>query len=154
MTGTVAHIYIAAKSGSPMQPVSEASLVHGKGIEGDRYFGLDTGDEPGELTLIEAEQLAHFEGVTGLAITGADTRRNLVTTGIDLNALEGKRFNIGGVTIEGVELCEPCATLGRLLTTDQVSAASVIKTLTHRGGLRARILTNGRIKVGAAVLPA
>jgi MOSC domain-containing protein YiiM len=151
MTGRLTHIYIASESASPMQALDEANLVSGNGIEGDRYFGADTGEEVGELTLIEAEQIAHFSDTTGVTISASDTRRNLVTGGIDLNALEGKQFNIGGVRAEGVELCEPCATLGRILATEQISAAQVVKTLTRRGGLRARILSDGTIKVNDTI---
>lgn len=151
MTGTVAHIFTAPAPGAPMQNRTRATLVCGQGIEGDRHFGRDTGDEPDELTLIEEEQIQHFAQATGLKVTGADIRRNVVTRGVDLNALVGQRFRVGAVTVEGVELCEPCAKLAAHLATEAVSAAMVVKTLTHRGGLRARIIDDGEVHVADVV---
>jgi MOSC domain-containing protein YiiM len=62
-----------------------------------------------------------------------------------LNHLVGREFHVGDVKIRGIRLCEPCDHLQRL------TGASVIKGLLHRGGLRAQILSKGRIRVGDVV---
>jgi MOSC domain-containing protein YiiM len=80
-----------------------------------------------------------------VAIEPAATRRNVLTRGIDVNELVGKRFRIGDVECEGVELCEPCAHL------ESMTQPGVIKAFAHRGGLNADILTDGEISVGDAV---
>ena len=75
----------------------------------------------------------------------AEARRNVVTRGIDLNALVGRRFRIGEVVCAGQRLCEPCAHLERLTT------KGVLRGLIHRGGLRADVLNDGRIEIGAVI---
>jgi MOSC domain-containing protein YiiM len=82
-------------------------------------------------------------------MTAAESRRNLATRGIDLNALEGQRFRVGDVECEGIELCEPCRRLERL-----TEKRGVIRGLVHRGGLRAAILSEGEIAVGDAIAAA
>jgi MOSC domain-containing protein YiiM len=73
------------------------------------------------------------------------TRRNVLTRGIDVNALVGRTFRIGDVLCHGSRLCEPCVHLDRL------SGPGLLRPLIHRGGLRADILTDGKIEVGARV---
>jgi MOSC domain-containing protein YiiM len=73
------------------------------------------------------------------------SRRNVLTRGIDLNALVGRRFTVGGVECEGTELCEPCNTLAKL------TERGVLRGLVHRGGLRADIVAGGEIAVGDPV---
>src|SRR5207302_15076 len=73
----------------------------------------------------------------------AATRRNVLTRGIDVNALVGRTFRIGDVLCEGRRLCEPCAHLERL------SGPGVLRPLIHRGGLRVDIRTDGEIRLGA-----
>jgi len=80
------------------------------------------------------------------SIGPAATRRNVLTRGIDVNELVGKRFRIGTVECEGVELCEPCTHL------ESMTQPGVIKAFVHRGGLNADILTDGEISVGDAVV--
>ncbi len=75
----------------------------------------------------------------------ADSRRNVVTRGVPLNHLVGKEFMVGDVKVRGLKLCEPCSHLQRL------SHEKVLPGLVHRGGLRAQILTEGIIRVGAPV---
>lgn len=122
----------------------------GRGLEGDRYHaGKGTFFEPGkngqELTLIEEESLAALERETGVELPWADARRNVVTEGIDLNVLVGRRFHVGAVECVGRRLAEPCAHLARL------TEPGVLRGLVHRGGLRADILEDGDISVGDAV---
>jgi MOSC domain-containing protein YiiM len=74
----------------------------------------------------------------------AEARRNVVTRGIDLDALVGRRFRVG-VECLGQRLCEPCSHLGHLTT------KGVLRELIHRGGLRADVLTDGHITTRAPI---
>jgi MOSC domain-containing protein YiiM len=109
-------------------------------------FGTGTfpsGPPGSALTLIEAEVCESFDP----PLSPDEHRRNLVTRGIDLNALVGHRFVIGGVPCRGMRLCEPCTVV------DGYASRPVLRALVHRGGLRADILEDGDIKVGDAVEP-
>ena len=150
--GTVEGLYIAPAAEAPCEAVETAEAVVGRGLRGDRYFeGRGTFGSPGdaghELTLIEAEALEALAAESGIAIAPGDARRNVVTRGVDLNALAGRRFAIGDVEIAGRRWCEPCAVLQRLTT------PGVLRGLVHRGGLRADILGGGTIARGDAVRP-
>ncbi len=149
MSGTIEAIYVAAASGAPMQRVSDATLVAGSGVRGDRNF-RDL-EHAGQITLIAAEEVERFNRETGLEIDAGDPRRNVVTRGVALDELVGGQFRVGETTLLGVELCEPCATLGKRLASPDVSAAQVIAAFVHRAGLRARIVTGGRIAPGNRV---
>lgn len=141
--GTVAAILVAAAAEAPLLRVDSAEAVAGRGLAGDRYFdGRGTFSAPGrgyELTLVEAAALDE------LGLPWEDGRRNVVTRGIDLNALVGRRFRIGEVECAGRRLAEPCAHLERL------SRPGIIRPLVHRAGLRADILAGGTVAVGDAV---
>jgi MOSC domain-containing protein YiiM len=141
--GRVEAIFISGQRGDLPHPVECVEAVAGKGLEGNRYF--DTGRPHQELTLIEAEQLEYALAEHGLEIDAAATGRNLLTRGIDLNALVGKRFLVGDAECRGLALCEPCTTMeGR-------TAPGVIKALVHRAGLNAEILVGAELRPGDAV---
>lgn len=144
MSGRVEGIFIGPKYELPA-PVERVRAVAGGGLEGNRYFYADGDAPPGRaLTLIAAEALA--EGAEeGVPLTAAESRRNVLTRGIDLNALVGVRFRVGTVECLGVELCEPCTTLQKL------TRPGVIKAYVHRAGLNADILSDGEIAVGDVV---
>jgi MOSC domain-containing protein YiiM len=127
-------------------PVERVLAHAGKGLAGNRYY-FEQGAEPGRaLTLIAAEALEALAAEHRVEITAAESRRNVLTRGIDLNALVGKRFRVGEVECVGVELCEPCKHL------ESMTQPGVIKGLTHRGGLNADILSDGEIAVGDEVV--
>jgi len=132
-----------------MQAVAEVLAVPGVGLEGDRYAlkqGTFFKPEPDfELTLIEAEAVEAAQSEQGLKLAPGDARRNLVTRGVSLNPLVGREFQIGNVRVRGIRLCEPCSHLQAL------TGQPVIKTLPHRAGLRAQVLTEGPIRIGDAV---
>jgi MOSC domain-containing protein YiiM len=145
--GRVEAIAVARAAEAPMAVVDEALARAGRGLEGDRYFkGAGTFSNPAssghDLTLIEAEQLEAITLRSGHTPGAMDARRNLVTRGIDLNALVGLHFTVGEVECVGRRLCEPCAHLERL------TEVGLLRALVHRGGLRADILSDGRIAVG------
>lgn len=147
--GRVVGIFLTPEHGELPQGVERAQALAGKGLEGNRYFYAD-GDAPDghALTLIAAEALEAFERETNISLSAAETRRNVLTRGIDVNALVGKRFRIGDVECLGVELCEPCTHLQSL------TKPGVLNGLVHRAGLNADILGDGEIAVGDAVVPA
>jgi MOSC domain-containing protein YiiM len=146
LAGRVEEIYLAPARGRPRVRVESVRAVAGMGLEGDRNFGRK--DAPGarwkaerQVTLIEGEAIDAVRG-TGRDFTGAEARRNLVTRGVRLNQLVGRTFRVGGALLRGVELCHPCAHLGRLTYRD------VVRDLHRRGGLRAEILEGGPISAG------
>jgi MOSC domain-containing protein YiiM len=147
VAGRVEGIFVTSVHGQLPASVQSIRALAGRGLEGNRYF-FDGGDAPPgrAVTLIAAEAVEALEREHGISLEAAATRRNVVTRGIDVNALVGKRFRIGDVECVGVELCEPCAHLQSL------TKPGVIKGLTHRGGLNADILSDGEISVGDAVV--
>ena len=151
--GTVEALYRFPDSGAPGEALEAARLIAGVGIEGDRY-ALGRGhfsekDRWGQaLTLIEAEAIEMLAADHGIDMPPVDARRNVVTRGIDLNALMGKRFRIGGLLCQGSRLAEPCAWLQR------TTPPGTLYGLVHRGGLRADILEDGTIRTGDVITPA
>ena len=114
-------IFIAEHSLGKQVQVDKIELITAKGIVGDRNF--DRAQWPGQnITFIEIEEIEAFNNNYQQRIQLADTRRNIITQGIRLNDLVGKEFSIGNVRFKGVELCEPCATLGKLLGNDTLAA--------------------------------
>jgi MOSC domain-containing protein YiiM len=146
MAGRVEGIFISAEHGDLPEPVDSVRALTGRGLEGNRYF-FD-GDAPAgaALTLIAVEAVEALDREHGISIEARESRRNVVTRGIDVNELVGKRFRIGDVECEGVALCEPCTTL------EGMTQPGIIKGLTHRGGLNANIISDGEINVGDAVV--
>ena len=143
--GKVISINITPVAEAAMESVEEVRAVPGRGLEGDRYFDHADKLPKRELTLVEAEAIEAFRSEFKIDFGLDGTRRNIVTRGVPLNHLVGKEFWVGEVKARGIQLCEPCATLQRL------SHPKVLPGLLHRGGLRAQILTEGTIRVGAAV---
>jgi MOSC domain-containing protein YiiM len=145
-TGVVVAIHIGPKRLEPMASVAEVNAIAGAGLEGDRYSreeGSFSKKLPNnQLTLIEEEALEAAARDYELEFTAAESRRNILTSGIALNHLVGREFRIGKVRLRGLKLCEPCSHLKKLTNKD------VIAALKHRGGLRAEILAGGPIRIG------
>jgi hypothetical protein len=148
--GVVAGLLVAPAAEAPLERVPLAEAVAGRGLEHDRYFdgrGTFSGGGRGyQLTLIEAEALEAL-AAEGIAISWEQARRNVVTRGVGLNTLVGRRFLIGDVECVGRRLAEPCSHLQRL------APQGILAGLVHRGGLRADILAGGTIRVGDLVVP-
>jgi MOSC domain-containing protein YiiM len=149
VTGRVEAINIAAELEGECRPVEAVEALAGQGLRGDRYFS-DAPREQGEardITLIQAEALEGLLEEHGIELSGAESRRNVLTRGIDLNALVGRRFTVGEAECVGIELCEPCNHLQKM------TQPGVLRGLVHRGGLRADVVRGGRIAVGDTVQP-
>jgi MOSC domain-containing protein YiiM len=147
MAGRVEGIFVTPTSGELPVSVPSVRALAGRGLEGNRYF-FDEAPPGRALTLIAAEAVEALASEHGLSLEPAATRRNVLTRGIDVNDLVGKRFRVGDVECEGVELCEPCLHLQSL------TQPGVIKGLAHRGGLNADILSDGEIGVGDSIVVA
>lgn len=146
--GTLHGIFIAPEKGAPMVFVPEVKAVAGQGLFGDRNFGRKAAaGADKDLTLIEREKIDDFVRTTGLPFSVQDSRRNLLTSGIDLNKLLGREFYVGAVKVKALELCEPCSLLAKR------THRQVLWGLVHRGGLRCRIMSDGVIRVGDAIAP-
>jgi MOSC domain-containing protein YiiM len=150
--GRIEAIFIAPTAGAPMQALTEVEAVVGVGLEGDRYatavgFYSTRPTDPGarEVTLFEGEVLDALRAEHGIELSAAEHRRNLTVRDTRLNDLLGHRFRIGDVVLEGVKDCPPCEHLHGLV------AKPVLQPLVDRGGLRARIVEGGKIRVGDAV---
>jgi hypothetical protein len=144
-SGSVVGLLVAPEAEKPLVRVDSVRAVAGRGLEGDRYFlgkGTFTGTGRGyEVTLVEEQALEDV----GLAWEQA--RRNIVTRGVALNSLVGKRFTVGTVECVGRRLAEPCAHLEKL------TRPGILRPLVHRAGLRADILCDGEIELGDTVEP-
>ena len=154
-TGSVEAVVVAPEAEAAMVKVQRAIARAGRGLEGDRYFDhrgtFSTAHGRGhDLTLIEAEVLDALRLPRG-QLAPEEARRNVVTRGLDLNALVGRRFRIGDVECLGQRLCEPCAHLERL--TEKAGKPGTLRALIHKGGLRADVLTDGEIRVGSPIEP-
>ena len=141
--GRVEWIGIRPARNKPMQEVAEVEAGTGGGLSGDRYCG---GSGKRGVTLIQAEHLPVIAALSGHASVEASLlRRNLVVSGLPLIALKGRRFRIGDVLLEGTDACDPCSRMEAALGPGGFNA------MRGMGGLCARILEGGAIRLGDAV---
>ena len=138
-------IGISNKNNQEIKEVNSINVLANKGVVGDRHF-QEFNDPYNQLSLIESENIDYYNIKYGLKIPYLDFRRNIVTKGIKLNDLVGKKFHIGNVELEGIDLCRPCRHLSEVLNQD-----NIIKEFLRRGGLRCQILTSSSIEVGSKI---
>jgi MOSC domain-containing protein YiiM len=133
---------ITANNNQPIKEVNSIEVLANKGIVGDRHF-QDFNDPYNQLSLIESENIDEYNIKFGLNIPYIDFRRNIVTKGIQLNDLIGKKLKVGNVELEGIELCRPCRHL-----TEMLNQKNVLKEFMRKGGLRCQILSSSEITIG------
>ena len=128
----------------PMQAVAEVVAEPGVGLIGDRFHG--TTNSKRQVTLMQAEHLTavasmlHQEAIQPMLL-----RRNLVIEGINLLALKDQRFQIGQAVLQMTGLCHPCSKMEKVLGPGGYNA------LRGHGGITARVLVGGRMKIGDSV---
>jgi hypothetical protein len=149
--GRLHDIHIADAARGQMRHLTDARLVAGHGIQGDRY-ATGTGTyskipDLREVTLIEVESLEALLRDHQVDLTSALHRRNLTTRAVPLNHLVGRRFAVGEVVLEGGRLNWPCRYL------DMITGLEVCDRLTNRSGLNCRIVTGGTIRPGDVIRP-
>ena len=129
----------------PMIEVPEIECVAGRGIRGDRFFNYRD-DYKGQITFFSLEvfdELCRALQVKGVPPSGV--RRNVFTRNVDLNELIGKAFELQGVRFHGTEESRPCHWMNGAI------APGAEDFLKGRGGLRARILTDGMLRSTAKI---
>lgn len=153
---SASHNYVGHYGRAPGTAVGEhrqeVELVPGQGIAGDRFASGVPGNKK-QITFFELETLDALEAHIGRPLDPAQVRRNVFLRGVELNRLVGKRFRLVPYSaplevaeFHGVERCNPCFWM------DTAVAPGAETFLTDRGGLRARILTGARLRVGKATL--
>jgi len=150
-TPRIVALHLADAARGPVRAVPEATAVPGRGLAGDRYErGAGTfSDWPKdhELTLVEAEVIEDLARTHDVHFAPGEHRRNVTTRNLRLNDLVGRRFGLGpDVECEGTRLCPPCDHLEAV-----TARPSLCRLMAGRGGLRARIVTGGTIRVGDVV---
>lgn len=126
-----------------IEALNEVECVAGMGLVGDRYFGYKP-DFKGQVTFFDADAVdAVREQFNRPDLSGSEFRRNLIVRGVDLSSWVGKRFRFQGVEFEGSEECKPCYWMNEAVG----SGVEEFLRSHFRGGLRARILTDGRLRV-------
>ena len=138
----VIKIGITSNNNKKIKDAELIEVIENKGIVGDRHF-KDFNDPYCQLSLIESENIDYYNSKYGLNIDYIDFRRNIITKGIRLNGLIGKKFSIGETLVEGVDLCRPCRHL-----TEMLNQNNILKEFMRRGGLRCQILSSSKIKIG------
>ena len=136
---------ITSNNNKKIEEVESIEVLANKGVVGDRHF--DNYNDPYcQLSLIEAENIDEYNLKFGLNIPYLDFRRNIITKGIKLNDLVGKKLSIGNVEVEGIDLCRPCRHL-----TEMLDQENILKEFLRKGGLRCQILSSSKIKVGDSI---
>ena len=120
---------------------SEIDLIAGKGIVNDRHF-KDYNDPLNQLSIIEGENIDEYNLKSKLNIPYLEFRRNIVTRGIKLNDLVGKKISIGSIKLEVLDLCRPCRHLS-----EKLGRNDVIKEFLRKGGIRCQIMNDGKISL-------
>ena len=132
---------IAKNNNQVIEEVKKVELLAGKGVVGDRHFH-ENNNVRSQITLIESENIDYYNNKFNTDYTYLEFRRNVVTKGIELNNLVGKKLSIGNIEIEGHDLCRPCKHLEETL-----KGKDILKEFLRKGGLRCEILTSGTIKL-------
>lgn len=148
-TGTLLGIYICPVAGDPMQQVEEVEAMAGVGLRGDRYFAGEGSWNKGEQGKRQVT-LINDLFFSGTHFTPAESRRNLVTGGIELMWHIGREFQIGIVRFRGVRYCDPCSRPGKLSGKKE----SFRSEFFDRAGLIAEVTVSGVIRVGDPIISA
>jgi MOSC domain-containing protein YiiM len=138
IAGELAWIGLRPARHAPMQPVEEVFAEADAGLIGDRYHG----NGKRQVTLIQWEHLAVLSALTKKPVSPELLRRNLAVRGVNLLALKNRTFRIGEAVFQATGQCHPCSRM------EQVLGPGGYNAMRGHGGLTARILRSGRIRIG------
>ena len=133
---------ITSKSGEKIINVQNIEVVQGRGVLKDRHFS-ENKNKREQISLIESENIDYYNNKSNAQIPYINFRRNIITKGIKLNDLVGKKIIIGSIELLAHDLCRPCKYLQESLKQN-----NIIKEFLHKGGLRCEILSSGKIYIG------
>jgi MOSC domain-containing protein YiiM len=141
-TGRVAWIGVRPARRASVAAVDAVEAISGRGLAGDHYAH----DGNRQVTLIQVEHLAAVAAFVGRqTLDPALLRRNIVVAGLNLLALKGRGFRAGGALLEATGPCEPCSRMEEALSPGGYNA------MRGHGGITARVVAGGPIRVGDAV---
>ena len=151
MPGNVEEIYIAPEGSVQMRRVESASALAGCGLDGDRYcegtgYWTPMGDVC-EVTLIASEDLDYIQTEIGLRVKSGEHRRNIITSGIDLSGLTGKRFRVGEAILRYDRPRPPCKHI------QDLTEPGMTRALVGRSGHCAQVVQAGTIRPGDSIEP-
>ena len=144
--GKVLEIGISENKSNEIVNVNEVEAIKGKGLLGEKHF-KENNNKRSQITLIEIENINHYNKITGTQIAAINFLRNIVTEGIRLNELVGKEFFIGKVKVRANDLCRPCKNLQ-----ESFKQKNTVKELLHTGGLRCEIMSSGKIFINDQII--
>ncbi len=128
----------------PMRPVTQADLDTAQGLVGDHYHGRT--NQARQVTVIQSEHIAAIAVYLGLAAIEPETlRRNIVVSGINLLALKNQRFRLGSALLLATGECHPCSRM------EDTFGAGGYNAVRGHGGITARVLGSGRIRLGDVI---
>ena len=139
--GKVLEIGISENKSNKIVNVNVVEAIKGKGLVGEKHF-KENNKKRCQITLIEIENINHYNKITGTQFPAINFLRNIVTEGIRLNALVGKEFFIGKVKVRAHDLCRPCKNLQ-----ETFQQKNTVEELLYTGGLRCEILSSGKISI-------
>ena len=144
--GRLELILVRPERRAPPVRVDAVRALPGRGLEGD-HRSARSSTSARQVTLIQAEHLPVIAALSGAEATPEQLRRNLVVSGINLLALKGRRFRIGSAMFEGAGLCHPCSRM------EAAFGPGGYNAVRGHGGLLARVLEQGEIRVGDGLEP-
>jgi MOSC domain-containing protein YiiM len=144
--GVVVWMGVRPARKAPLQAVEAAEIDEAQGLIGDHYQGRS---RKRQVTLIASEHIAAISSYLGRAeVSPLDLRRNIVTRGINLLALKGCWVQIGDAVLEPTDECHPCSRMEAALGPGGYNAVR------GHGGLTARVVCGGRVRLGDAIVRA
>ena len=146
MSGKVVKIGISKNKGGKIVNLNDVEAIKGKGLVNERHF-KENNEKRCQITLIEIENINHYNKITGTTIPAINFLRNIVTEGTRLNELVGKEFFIGLVKLKAHDLCRPCKFLQ-----ESLQQKNIVKEFLLTGGLRCEILSSGKIYINDQII--
>ena len=146
MSGKVVKIGISKNKGNKVVNLNDVEAIKGKGLVNERHF-KEYNEKRCQITLIEIENINHYNKINGTSIPAINFLRNIVTEGIRLNELVGKEFSIGSVKLKAHDLCRPCRYLQ-----ESLQQKNIVQELLHTAGLRCEILSSGKIYINDQII--